>query len=94
MAIEIQNGEWVDVVEGSFPLVDSNKGIYIPRQFAKVWGEKSDLKKEDLEVLLAGPDHMDYFDTWDSVVNTLTFEFEGSIYGVFEDSDLWAYPVN
>ena len=92
--ITIQNGDWVDVVEGSFPLIDQNIGIYIPRQFAKVWGEKSDLSKEDLEVLLAGPDHLDYFDTWNSVVDTLTFEFDGAKYGVFEDCDLWAYPKN
>ena len=78
-----------------FVLIDGNKGIYIPRVFAQRYGQYcvKGLNEEDLEILLAGPDHMEYFEVWDDVVYQVQFLFDGKLCELSEDGDLFAVPV-
>lgn len=50
-------------------IVDGCWGIYVPQRFVTAydpgyWGVSAD----DVAVLLAGPDHEHYWDTWDAVL--------------------------
>jgi hypothetical protein len=77
----------------AFCLIDSNRGIYIPQQFAKNWGDESTMTREQEQVLLYGPNHDDYWDVWDEVVDTVKFVFDGTTCTLWEDGDLFAVPV-
>lgn len=83
-------------MENMFCLIDGNRGIYIPRVFAQRWGNAcvKGLNQDDLNILLAGPDHLEYFEVWDECVNQIEFLFDGQLCTLFEDNDLWAVPVN
>jgi hypothetical protein len=85
-------------------LLDSNRGIYIPRDWAEeiyplsptkppegaFWGWLGILAS-DVAVLLAGPDHEDYWETWDDVLdNAVYVNPNGSRWVLFQDGDLWA----
>lgn len=49
-------------------IVDGSRGIYVPQFFAQAYGDRcKGLDAEDLEILLAGPDHEHYWETWDIV---------------------------
>ena len=48
-------------------VLDSARGIYIGQGLAKRFGEY--LGEEDRDILLAGPDHELYFDTWSDVID-------------------------
>ena len=52
-------------------LVDNHHGIYIPQVFAKRYNmEAWHVDEEDAEILKAGPEHDDYWETWDSVMSS------------------------
>jgi len=71
-------------------LLDENRGIYIPQVFAQT----IDLTKVktldhllwEFEVLNAGPDHPDYWEAWDTVIDELEFTDGSTLY---QDGDLW-----
>ena len=50
-------------------LIDGSRGIYIPKKFAENYIGWSGVETEDRETLLAGPDHRDYWEAWDSVLS-------------------------
>ena len=83
-------------MENMFCLIDGNRGIYIPQQFARNWGHavRSGMTSQQELILLAGPDHDDYFGTWSEIVDDVVFTFDGIECTLFEDNDLWAVPVN
>ena len=78
-----------------FVLIDGNRGIYIPRVFAQRYGQYcvKGLNEDDLKILLAGPDHMEYFEAWDNVVYQIQFLFDGQLCELSEDGDLFAVLV-
>lgn len=80
----------------AFCLIDSNRGIYIPQQFAKIWGDtvQSGMDEEQKTILLAGPQTSDYWDVWEEVVNEVVFLFDSQECTLWEDGDLFAVPVN
>ncbi len=83
-------------MENMFCLIDSNRGVYIPQQFAKKWGDsvQSGMDEEQKNVLLDGPIHVDYWDVWSEVVDDVVFIFDGIECTLYEDNDLFAVPVN
>ena len=83
-------------MENMFCIIDSNRGIYIPQQFAKIWGDsvQSGMDEEQKTILLAGPDHLEYWDVWEEVVNEVVFLFDSEKHNLYEDGDLFAVPVN
>ena len=82
--------------ENMFCLIDGNRGIYIPQQFAKNWGDAVlfGASKKEIQILIEGPENQDYWDCWAYVVDNIRFTFDGIECTLFEDNDLWAVPVN
>lgn len=82
-------------------LLDSSRGIYIPQQFAIVYGddckgldEKStEALTESLKVCLFGPNHADYWEAWEEVVDHAILIMDDGEYVLRQDSDLWAVPA-
>jgi hypothetical protein len=80
-------------------LINSAHGIYIPKLFAD-WALANpnyvinmDAVKEDLQLLLQGPDGEEYHDTWSDVTDNIKLkDDEGRECFVYQDSDVWAVP--
>ena len=83
-------------MENMFCIIDSNRGIYIPQQFARNWSDsvQSGMDEEQKTILLAGPQHSQYWDVWEEIVNEVVFLFDGQKCSLYEDGDLFAVPVN
>lgn len=70
-------------------LITDAAGRYIPQQFVENfegWG----LLPQDFQILRDGPDHLDYWETWDDVLNYATIKHDGVLYRLHQDGDLWA----
>jgi hypothetical protein len=72
-------------------ILDSNRGIYIPQTFAAQccpadWG----ISAEDIAVLLAGPDHDDYWEVWSDVLDYASWtDPHGRRWILSQDDDLF-----
>lgn len=69
-------------------LVDGLYGTNVPLRFANnhdldQWG----VDQVDQQILLAGPEHPDYWETWDTVLDTASFEQDGKTYRLYQDND-------
>jgi len=81
-------------LENAELLIDNHHGIYIPQIFAE-FCDTADwhVSADDAAVLLAGPDHADYWDTWDHVLGTAYYlADDGRRFTLWQDGDLWAVP--
>ena len=73
-------------------LINSAHGMYVPQTFirlyrAAAWG----IENSDAEILRAGPDHPDYWDTWDNVLNCAHYvAHDGRTFTLYQDGDLFA----
>lgn len=72
-------------------MISDNYGVYIPQNFVNdvdlnAWH----VKPEDAEILAQGPDHENYWDAWDSVLNDAYFMDGDAKYTLHQDGDLWA----
>lgn len=73
-------------------LVNDALGIYVPQAFSEsflytTWG----VTAEDNQILLSGPDHSLFWDTWDSVLNTAKHtDDQGVTWSLYQNGDLWA----
>lgn len=73
-------------------LISDSWGIYIPQLFARNFG--SFICRDDETILIAGPEHAEYWETWDYVLrNTVIKDDKGTRYNLFQDNDLWAIPI-
>lgn len=75
-------------------LVDSCHGVYVPQRFAMnydmaQWDVKNDVK----EVLNAGPDHGEYWEAWEDVLNNASYTKDGNKWALYQDGDLFALCV-
>lgn len=81
----------IEELEYSFVKVvhifSDSRGIYIPRDFAQDFPEY--LEQEDCEVLL-DPNHEQYWETWNDVLEYVRIPSEGLLYHLFQDGDLYA----
>lgn len=71
-------------------LIDGLRGIYVPKQFADrhcadQCRPYSELEN-DLSTLRNGPDDPEYWDAWDSLLNSWTY-IDGST--LYQDQDVW-----
>jgi len=75
-------------------LVDENKGIYIPQYFIKHYENNlKNVDKEDIAIIKKGPEEENYWEAWDSILNTATFtDNKGKKYSLHQDGDLFAIP--
>ena len=77
-------------------LIDSHHGVYIPQIFAQYFEEQ--VRKHDPEIadiLLSGPDHEDYWESWAQLIDYSDFVLindKGERYTVTQNEDVWAYP--
>lgn len=72
-------------------IADSKHGQYIPQVAAEILAERWSISTEDKEILLSGPDHDLYWDTWYHVESTATFTDEqGNTWSLYQDGDLFA----
>lgn len=73
-------------------LISDSWGIYIPQLFARNFGPF--ISREDEAILTAGPEHADYWETWDDVLrHTVIKDDKGERYNLSQDGDLWAIPI-
>ncbi len=77
--------------------LDSNRGVYIPRDFANSFKDRathvSGVDTDDWAILEAGPDHEAYWDVWTDVCDNATVTDEhGFVYRLYQDGDLWLIP--
>lgn len=81
----------VQEMEGINFLLDGSRGIYIPQNFAENFDtEEWHVSQEDANILLAGPDHDLYWETWDDVLSTAFYEQNGHTFTLYQDGDLFA----
>lgn len=70
-------------------ILDGQHGIYIPQLFAKLYPEF--VNGEDKEILIAGPEHEQYWDAWDDVLNYAEWkDDEGNKWTLYQNDDLFA----
>lgn len=77
-------------------IVDGGFGIYVPQVWAERYGElaviSAHVDKEDVDILLSGPDHKDYDEAWENVLNNYSHEVQGIKHYLYQDGDLFEYP--
>lgn len=75
-----------------FELLPDHYGQYIPWEFARRYaGQCDNVQQDDIDILLAGPEHPDYWDAWDDVVQIAQLRgIDGTRYYLYQDSNLYA----
>jgi hypothetical protein len=77
-------------------LVNDAHGVYIPQIFCQQYGQYlPERLNEDKAICLSGPEHEDYFDAWDNIVDTEITNDKGQVMTIGylpESCDLWAIP--
>lgn len=73
-------------------LISDSAGVYVPQRFAEnydlsLW---SDIDPEDLTIIEQGPDHESYWDAWNNILNSATYQHDGLTYHLHQDGDLYA----
>lgn len=71
-------------------LLSDARGIYIPRDFAELYGE---YLSEEQKFILAHPEDDSYWDVWAEVVDNVEIDIDGKVYRLHQDGDLWAYRL-
>lgn len=84
-------------------IVDGHHGVYVPNVWAERYGREASrlagVNRDDVAVLLYGPDHDFYWESWDQVLSDyehVTAEMRGSrlviqVYRLWQDGDLFEY---
>jgi hypothetical protein len=74
-------------------IVDGHHGVYVPQVWAESYGsaaiESASVSAEHVTTLLAGPDHADYWESWDRVLESYQHETENETYYLWQDGDLF-----
>ena len=72
-------------------------GIYIPQYFAESVNRDllSGVSDSDMDILIIGPDHDEYWDAWDDVTQSaILTDSNGVTYCLYQDGDLWLVPTD
>lgn len=70
-------------------LLSDNRGIYIPQDFIECFDWEG-IDEDDANVLSEGPDHEDYWEAWDNVLNDAYYTDGDKTFGLYQDGDLFA----
>lgn len=77
-------------------IVDGAHGVYVPQVWAQRYGEQvvesANVSAEDYAIILSGPDHTDYWEAWEAVLNDYNHKVDGVSHYLTQDSDLFEYP--
>ena len=73
-------------------LMSDNRGVYIPQHFGEQYGsEWTNIRPEDLDIILTGPHRDEYWDAWSDVCDNAAFvDDKGNTWTLYQDGDLWA----
>ena len=73
-------------------LMSDNRGVYIPQHFGEQYGsEWANIRPEDLEIIMTGPNSEEYWDAWSDVCDNAAFvDDKGNTWTLYQDGDLWA----
>lgn len=72
-------------------LVDGIRGQYAPLAFIQNHAHSWDgICEADKAVILAGPDHPHYAESWEIILDSASFTCQGYTYYLHHDDDLWA----
>lgn len=58
-------------------------GQYAPQAFAQLYGEQSTMSADDKQILLTGPEHEYYWETWDTVLENVTVTCNDVTYNIY-----------
>ncbi len=77
-------------------LVSDRNGIYIPKIYAEMVDEFlylwENVSREDVDLLLKGPEEESYWDVWHDIVQWATYsDEEGKTWRLHQDGDLFVY---
>lgn len=82
-------------------LVNDSHGIYIAQSFCKIYSNyitNMNEIKEDFEICLQGPDHAEYWEAWENLINNVKCTNDTgekfTIGNLGDSGDLWAIPEN
>lgn len=76
-------------------LVDEGRGLYIPQAFINRYVGWEGISDENRDILRAGPEHPEYMEAWDEVLENATWiDGQGIKFRLEQDGDLWAVPVD
>lgn len=88
------------IPSGSQLLINDHHGQYIPQLFAEQFrnyvhpASSKEITDEDWDILLAGPEHEFYWDTWTAVLdNCILVDENGREFSLMQEQDVWAIPV-
>lgn len=88
------------IPQGSQLLINDSHGQYIPQLFAEQFRDRvtpassKEITDEDWDILLAGPEHEFYWDTWTAVLdNCILVDENGREFSLMQEQDVWAIPV-
>ena len=77
-------------------LINSAHGVYVPQIFIRAynlaaWG----IADDEAEILLAGPEHPDYWDTWNDVLRHACYAaHDGRTFTLYQTEDLFAVAID
>lgn len=84
------------MTENAELLLDGNRGIYIPQQFAQHYSQyitNKDELAESLNDLLEGPENELYWESWEDVLdNAKLKDYKDRDCILYQDQDLWLIP--
>jgi len=86
-----------DLPETAILYASDRHGIYIPQYFSESIKPEciSGVSGVDMAILLAGPDHDEYWDAWVDVCNdAILTDSNGITYYLWQDGDLWLVPTD
>ena len=69
----------------------SSYGRFIPQFFAESVNRAmvTRISEEEYSILLEGPEHEESWDVWDRVLYNARITIAGSVYSLYQDTDLW-----
>lgn len=77
--------------DGTQLLITDASGIYIPKEFITGFDGWTGITREDRAVLVFGPDHEWYWESWEAVCNSAKYIKDGHTWSLNQnDGDLWA----
>lgn len=79
-------------MENTVLMIDGAQGVYVPKLFAEYFSDAWGVDEYDKALLLEGPDHDLYWETWDEVLNKAQFtDKSGEVWHLWQDGDLFMY---
>jgi hypothetical protein len=73
--------------------VGSQNGIYTPQIFFENYAQYLDTPAQQWEEL-KNPNHTEYWEAWDDLLNDATLTIDGKQYRVEQNEDVWLIPVD